>query len=897
MAFLFAYDKDLSITRSPSRIPSHQGFSSSPLDTPLPTTDATMDEYITEKNSASQTPTPQRRHIVLPDHVAFKYLEEDPAVSVVRPKCFLQGYELYVVEQWACSRRSPTLVIATYTGDQRHSIVVGVLAVPADEKTWSSRLKVFFRAIQQHHGRPKETPLGELMVTNLSSFPSALTVIPVPDGDIRKHQKSFMVNENLKRMGCSGRSGLTLTNPTQATQAKFYQLYKASTRIPLFQAVLELVKMCQVALFIFGNLDQEYTDGLLCDVTETAIRNWWTSIGTDYYNIEPTDGILGPTTVAALLGTLMGARNRLHSFGVTVSKDVFDIDSTRRAISHFQKSQKYERTGRLDRQTLLRLQSLTAKAASGEGWGVQKAVKSTMAEIGGKRGEIVMGMVSGRDKAGIGDIETADIDRFISLTTGERAKWLWHGKPRRTGAFDAPAAYEEIAGMLTRQDTRSSRTAYSLPAEEDSGRLKKDETFVSHSQPSSAPPIGMADSPVDRDRDNIGKAVFKSVAGKVSDARSGLGRIKDTIGGSRRTHSTRPSLVHSDFIESGIISPGLMVASPIAPPGGPIPRAFTWKNKPGEYADAFKHVSENGDIQYNPAASQSQRPIPPLNTILSLNGIRDNLEVNFDDIAGAVRKDVVEGTISVPGSVTSDGDLLGPLLMAERASGQPLCSLHRRHTMELARPTMRGTPNESRWSRRLSFGDAEEAILRWDEIVDIIDFEEILSGKAGIGSGTFSRTNYLEELARSLNQKILDIKRDIEPWAAQNIKAVEALDGRFSRNQEDLQTLAAQLAEVCRNVSQAAAELVAEERSSLTKGLKEVEMLLARLEYEMNTLVSKVEDVEDSVIAYERQVEDVERRVEELKIQLETESWLHWFVRTLTGIGTGPNITREVKVQ
>ena len=73
------------------------------------------------------------------------------------------------------------------------------------------------------------------MVTNLSSFPSALTVITVPDGDIRKHRQVFIVNEDLKRLGCSGRSGLTLSEPTAATQAKSYQLYKTSDRIPFFQ--------------------------------------------------------------------------------------------------------------------------------------------------------------------------------------------------------------------------------------------------------------------------------------------------------------------------------------------------------------------------------------------------------------------------------------------------------------------------------------------------------------------------------------------------------------------------------------------------------------------------------------------------------------------------------------
>lgn len=322
-------------------------------------------------------------------------------MTLVERRGVLHGYESYLVEQWACSRQSPTLVVVTYTGDQRHSVVVGVLAVPAEESLWSTKLRVYFKAIQKFHARPKDTALGELMVTNLSSFPSALTVIPIPDGDIRKHRQTFIVNEDLKRLGCSGRSGLALTEPAEATQTKFQQLYKISDRVPLSQAVMELIKLCQVALYMFEKLDHEYIDGLLCDMTETGINNWWIEVGAEHYNFEPTDGILGPSTVAALLGMLMGARNRLHWYGAPVTKDVFDIDNTKRGIGHFQKSQKLEKTRRLDRPTLLKLYSVTAKAAAGDGWGVQRAVKSTVTEIGGKRGEIVMGMVSGKDKGGL----------------------------------------------------------------------------------------------------------------------------------------------------------------------------------------------------------------------------------------------------------------------------------------------------------------------------------------------------------------------------------------------------------------------------------------------------------------------------------------------------------------
>ena len=264
-------------------------------------------------SSATQEKLPAHQRFVFTDPAAFRYLEEDPSVTVLERRRKLPGYELYVVEQWACSRVHPTFVITTYTGFEQHSVLVSVLSVPTDEATWSPRLKVYFKAITKYHARKKDTPLGTLMVTNLSGFPSALTVIQVPDGDLKAHREDFMVNENLKRMGCAGRAGLNLSPPVQATEAKFNRLYRTSDRIPLFNAVIELVKLCQAALMLFGKLAPEYADGLLCDVTEQAISDWWNDIGTEILNVEPTDGKLGPTTVAALLGLLLGSRNRCVS--------------------------------------------------------------------------------------------------------------------------------------------------------------------------------------------------------------------------------------------------------------------------------------------------------------------------------------------------------------------------------------------------------------------------------------------------------------------------------------------------------------------------------------------------------------------------------------------------------
>ena len=489
-------------------------------------------------------PTPQAAHqrLVFTDPAAFRYLEEDPATMVLERRRRLTGYELYIVEQWACSRIHPTFVITTYTGLEQNSVVVGVLSVPTNEEAWSPRLRVYLKAITKYHARKKETPLGTLMVTNLSGFPSALTFIAVPDGDLRKHREDFMVNENMKRMGCSGRAGLNLSPPIGATQAKFMQLYHTSDRIPLYNAVIELVKLCQVALLLFGKLAPEYADGLLCDVTEQAINDWWTELGNEYFNIDPSDGILGPTTVAALLGILMGARNRLNAAGAPVAKDVFDIANTKRGIAYFQRSQKMERTRRFDRQTLDRLHRVTAKAASGKGWTVPRAVKSTAAELSGKGGELV----HGREKAGIAEVETLDIETFVHRGSGERFKWLWYGKPRKNNESDVFSSLGGDESMVLNDNEQGGGKKRDSVDEDMSLRhVLSDRIYLS---PSFGPPTSI-DHP-EKDQ-GLRRAVFKNVTGKATDARSGLGRIRDAVGmRGRRGHHHKYSK-DGDFTSDG----------------------------------------------------------------------------------------------------------------------------------------------------------------------------------------------------------------------------------------------------------------------------------------------------------------------------------------------------------
>lgn len=822
----------------------------------------------------------------------------------------LRGYELYIVEQWACSRVHPTFNITTYTGDPTHSIIVGILGVPSNEEKWSPRLRVYFRAISQYHARPKDTPLGSLMVTNLSSFPSALTVIPVPDGDVKKHREDFIVNENLKRLGCSGRSGMSLSTPAGATQAKFFQLYKTSDRIPLYAAVIELVKLCQVALMMFGKLEQEYADGCLCDVTEKAVNDWWTDIGSEYYNIEPTDGILGPTTVAALLGMLMGARNRLNYFGAPVSKDVFDVFNLKRGIAYFQKSQKMERTRRLDRQTLARLHRLTAKAAAGEGWAVSKAVKSTVAELSGKGGEMVMGMV-GRDKAGIGDVETVDLDRFVSLVHGERSKWLWYGKPRRNGGDPFGKSDSGTGTLSFNKDEQGgymwshSKTDTIPPEEEPEPKKKEKESpdpVYSNRPSGSGSATSILESPGDRDP-QLRRTVFKGVTDKMSDARSGFGRIKDAVG--LRGHTSRHSkddILDGENRMSGYFSPNnstsftqpTSTGLPTSPQA--VGKAFSWKLTPAEYQNGQpkdKSMSTGGIMSGRPRETLMEndtRPGVPLDSLPSEDAQNaapkmDEADERWAEQVRDIRRDLIDNEPSVAGSVYGDGDLEGALVEAERDPDSFEVLLRRRHSISVPTASTK-LRNEAYWPRQMSFTDAEEAVLTWRPIgdgeLDVMDDEWT----------TFQHQKAQAADHKHLYEQILDLQNTILPWVESKVSTVEQLDEAAADDREQFQALYCQLSDSYQGAKANAQEVLGGERAHVAERVRDVEVLGAKLEYELGRLLERVEDVEEGVGGFERVVEELEGRAGELEGMLAKEGWAHWVVRSVTGIGTGPNILR-----
>ncbi|KAL2840238.1 hypothetical protein BJX68DRAFT_188656 [Aspergillus pseudodeflectus] len=818
------------------------------------------------KSHGLEVPTlrPGHRRIVFTDPVALRYLEEDPSTVVLHRRLTLEGYEIYIVEQWACSRIHPTFIITTYTGDTSHKVIVGVLGVPTNETAWSPRLRLYFNAVKRCQLREKETPLGTVMVTDLNSFPSGLTVIPVPNGDVLRHREDFIVNENLKRLGCAGRAGLKLQAPSAATVAKFYQLYRTSERIPLYSAVVELVKQCQIALMMFGNLAPEYVDGLLCDVTEAAVGDWWTDIGMDLYNIEPSDGRLGPTTVAALLGTLMGARNRLHASGAPVSKDAFDISNLKRGIGDFQKSQKMKRTRRLDRHTLDRLHRATAKAANAEGW--TDAVKSTVAELSGHGGEMVMGMVRGSQKGGIADIETIDIENLAQLVTGERAKWLWRGKPRKSAveasgppASDMMFTTDEQGGYVWTSRKRHSHEDLGM----DPSFQRSDRSWKQSEVPG---------SPEDKDQ-NLPRMVIKGVSDRVSDARIGFGKFKDAVGiPGRRSNAQKLAKDGGEF-------------------GG----------------DAAQLASVESDTEINPlkkvtvppglgGVPPAEAPLlddpdqtepPPESTLHSTEQIPPEITVepapSNDDTDTSRKASIAKTDDELQDMVrfkTQSTDLSATSGDRDSTPTPALCAmaLRRPHSCDELQSDNGSRRGDEYWPRHLSFSTVEEVVLDIQRLGD----DAILEKPDATLEEAIVHEDVLASDARISGARIRDLEMHTVPWVEDQVSSVDRLNRTLYETHEKLNSSYLERFEMYQRSREQSSDVLAGEHSGLTEQMKRVEMLGAKLDYELHALESKVEDVEAGLGEFERHVDDIELRIKAL-VRGEEErsncSWWSWLSR------------------
>ncbi|TFK43512.1 hypothetical protein BDQ12DRAFT_622506 [Crucibulum laeve] len=147
--------------------------------------------------------------------------------DIVQEHIEIPEYQMYAVEKWIVERNRPVTVLNVYTGDPDHKITVTALSPstslsPADAQAeWEKAL----HHLRRDGARPKQTPYGVLMATSLAHFRSDYTIVHIPHGNFLVAKEQLYTNINLLRMGCSGRSALTLEEPSDTTKDRFISTY------------------------------------------------------------------------------------------------------------------------------------------------------------------------------------------------------------------------------------------------------------------------------------------------------------------------------------------------------------------------------------------------------------------------------------------------------------------------------------------------------------------------------------------------------------------------------------------------------------------------------------------------------------------------------------------------
>lgn len=384
----------------------------------------------------------------------------------------LEGFDIYIVEQWAAVRKVSTL-ITTYTGNSQDLVFAVRVLLPRATELWPPQFKEYHDRILKFSS-PMVIDMGIVFVTELSSIASNLNILHVESGDQREAWKNFKVNYDLKKLKCGGRSALLLRGPSSTAVTKFSQLFKISmdhfpkdsdgnllsrgeasknnedyemehshekkshglhlrptkshAEPAIYCPVIELITLIQISLHYFDLFEgTPYRDGLLCEETTKAIDLWWDRYGKIYLGMErpKNEATIGPTTVAALFSFVLCCFFKLLIEDcISSSKDPFEEEDFYTAIYTFQKKYSLTREGErvhFDPLTVQKLFNVTNRETNRDLFKLKKAVKSAVYDIKGNGNFIQLS----------NDVLTTDLDHLVKNVHCGSLGWLWKIKNNR----------------------------------------------------------------------------------------------------------------------------------------------------------------------------------------------------------------------------------------------------------------------------------------------------------------------------------------------------------------------------------------------------------------------------------------------------------------------------------
>jgi chromosome segregation ATPase len=164
------------------------------------------------------------------------------------------------------------------------------------------------------------------------------------------------------------------------------------------------------------------------------------------------------------------------------------------------------------------------------------------------------------------------------------------------------------------------------------------------------------------------------------------------------------------------------------------------------------------------------------------------------------------------------------------------------------------------YPRHLSFSLAEESVLIWE---DIVDSER--DPYTNNTRGQMMDEEFIAKESRHLRKLIYDLETTTTPFTQSQLETLHTLLSTLALDQQTLESLYHPNEDHLQSLRTASEDILRAEKERLDESLKGIETLAAKLEYEVNGLKGRVEDVDAGVGDFEKGVGRVEERVGELE--------------------------------
>jgi hypothetical protein len=179
-------------------------------------------------------------------------------------------------------------------------------------------------------------------------------------------------------------------------------------------------------------------------------------------------------------------------------------------------------------------------------------------------------------------------------------------------------------------------------------------------------------------------------------------------------------------------------------------------------------------------------------------------------------------------------------------------------------------------ARHLSFSTVEEVVLKWEPIGNKPVIKETENLEDSI-----AQEDMLASEGRIFSSRILELSQRTVPWVERQVDSVDGLNQVLYDHHEELNSVYLERLADYQKLRERSSDILLDENHHLTDGVKRVELIGAKLDYELNVLESKVEDMEAGLSDFERHIVNVETRIKALVKGEEqhSTSWSAWVAR------------------